>query len=532
MTRKGGKTMRSGITIHKRLALFLMIAVLTFGLCAIAPGEANTQDRCVNLKNLAILDTVILSVNVVNAANDLPEYCRVTGYVLPAIYFEVKLPTSQWNKKFYMAGCGGYCGRVMDRKGFTNAMNYGLKRNYSVATTDMGHWGKSMFDGTWAYNARQKEIDFGYRGTHEVCRVAKEITKAYYGESPAHSYFAGCSNGGRQGMVEAQRYPKDFDGIISGAPALNWMGLVGTHGSWIIQANRGPNGKPIIDHEQLAVISKAVYEKCDGADGVVDGIIVDPQKCSFEAESLLCEGAETENCLTPEQVVTLKKFYGGAKDSSGKQLYPGGLPVGSETFWGLWIIGGKPGPYGGILPALMTMLTNAHLKYTAFEADCSNCSPYSFDFDVDPAKTEYMASILNATSPDLTKFKEAGGKLIMYQGWADPAVTPFMTVAYYQSVVDKMGGLEKSEDFIRLYMIPGMAHCQIPPGVGPDRFDLLAPLEDWVEKGVAPTRVIASQIAKDGKVVRTRPLCVFPKVSKYKGSGSTDDAANFICEDQ
>ena len=524
--------MRSVITHYRRFALVFMIALSLFGPYATPSGATELQDRCAKLKNLAISDAVILTANLVNAANDLPGYCRVTGYVLPAIYFEVKLPTSQWNKKFYMAGCGGYCGRVMDRRGFTNGMNYGLKRNYAVATTDMGHWGKNMFDGAWAYNARQKEIDFGYRGTHEVCGAAKKIIKTFYGESPVHSYFAGCSNGGRQGMVEALRYPKDFDGIISGAPALNWTGLVGTHGSWIIQANRGPDEKPIINNEHLALISKAVYGHCDGVDGVVDGIITDPRKCAFEAETLLCKEDKTDNCLTLEQVVTLKKFYGGAKDSSGKQLYPGGLPMGSETFWDLWIIGGRPGPYGGTLPALMTMLTRDHLKYTAFETDCSHCSPYAFNFDIDPAKMAYMGKILNAASPDLSKFKEAGGKLIMYQGWADPAVTPFMTVAYYESVVDKMGGMEETQRFFRLYMIPGMAHCQIPAGVGPDRFDLLTPLEYWVEKGIAPARIMASQTAKDGKVIRTRPLCVFPKVSKYKGAGSSDDAANFICQDQ
>ena len=522
--------MRHGKSIQRILVLFLMIVASAWGVCAPAWGEFTGRDRCSPLKNLAILDTVILSVSVVDSAGDIPEYCRVTGYVLPSIHFEIRLPTVDWNKKFYMAGCGGYCGRVMDRQGFTNAMNYGLRRNYAVATTDMGHWGKSMFDGTWAYHARQKEIDFGHRGTHEVCRVAKEIIKIYYGESPLHSYFAGCSNGGRQGLMEAIRYPKDFDGIISGAPAFNWTGLVGTHGSWLIQANRGVDGRPIIDHDQLALISKAVYRACDGADGVVDGIIVDPRNCSFDVESLLCKEGQTEGCLSLDQVVALKKFYGGAKDSSGKQLYPGGLPMGSETFWGLWIIGGKPGPYGGVLPALMTLLTQDHLKYTAFETDCPGCSPHAFDFDSDPEKMAYMTDILNATCPDLSRFKEAGGKLIMYQGWADPAVTPFATVAYFQSVVDTVGGLQKTQEFFRLFMVPGMAHCQIPPGVGPDRFDLLTPLEAWVEQGVAPTRVIASQVGKDHKIVRTRPLCVYPEVPKYKGTGSQHDAANFACE--
>jgi len=522
--------MSSLISAFKKVYLALLIVSLLFGLCSNAIAETAAAEQCAAIENLSIQDTHLLNAYVVEAKDDLPEYCRVTGYVLPSIHFEVRLPTSNWNGKFYMAGCGGYCGSVMDRKGFTNAMNYGLYRNYVVATTDMGHWGKSMFDGTWAYNARQKEIDFGYRSTHEVTRAAKEIIKAYYGNGPRHSYFAGCSNGGRQAIMEAIRYPEDFDGIISGAPALDWTGLVGTHGSWIIQANRGVADKPIIDNEHLDLIAKAVYGKCDGIDGLVDGIIVDPTKCPFDPASLLCGESETEDCLTPEQVIALKKFYGGAKDSSGNQLYAGGLPLGSETFWDLWIIGGKPGPYGGVLPALMKLLTNDHLRYTAYETDCPTCTPYDFDFDVDPAKAKNMAAILNATSPDLAKFKKTGGKLIMYQGWADPAVTPFATVDYYESVMEKMGSLENTKDFFILYMVPGMAHCQIPPGVGPDNFDLLTALEDWVEKGVTPTGIIASQLTKEQQVVRTRPLCPYPEVPKYKGAGSTDDAANFNCE--
>lgn len=521
--------MKKKVMTLKSMVVFFAVALFLFGvnIGSQAQSAGTGNENCAKLEDLYLPNTVIINTCMVPAAGDLPEYCRVTGYVLPANHFEVRLPTHSWNEKFYMAGCGGYCGSVMDRPGFTNAMNYGLLRKYAVATTDMGHWGKSMFDGTWAYNARQQEIDFGYRGTHEVTQAAKAIIKAYYGKGPVHSYFAGCSNGGRQALMEAQRYPEDYDGIICGAPALDWTGLVGIHACWIIQANTGKDGKPIIDWDDLALISKAVYERCDQKDGLKDGIVVDPRECDFDPESLLCKGDQKEGCLTAEQVNALKKMYGGAKDSKGNQIYAGGLAMGSETFWGLWVIGGKPGPYGGILPALMSMLADDHIRYTAFETDCPSCTPLGFNFDTDPEKMAYMAKLLNATSPDLKKFNAKGGKMIMYQGWADPAVTPLRTVEYYEGVIKEMGGLEQTQRFCRLYMVPGMAHCNIPPGVGPDQFDLLKPLEDWVEKGIAPEQIAASQTDKEGKVTRTRPLYPYPQVSVYKGSGDVNDAVNF-----
>ncbi len=519
--------MKSKAMLLKSIFVFLALFIFLFGVGIGSQAEGVGNENCAKLEDLYIADTVITNSCLVPAEGDSPEYCRVTGYVLPAIRFEVRLPSKSWNEKFYMAGCGGYCGSVMDRKGFTNAMSYGLIRNYAVATTDMGHWGKSMFDGTWAYNARQQEIDFAHRSTHEVTRVAKEIIKAYYGKGPVHSYFAGCSNGGRQALMEAQRYPEDYDGIIAGAPALDWTGLAGIHGSWIVQANTGKDGKPIIDWDDLDLISKAVYGHCDEKDGLKDGIIVDARKCDFDPASLLCKSDQKEGCLTNDQVNALKKMYSGAKDSKGNQIYPGGLAMGSENFWGLWVIGGKPGPYGGILPALMTMLAGDHIKYTAFETDCSSCTPLGFNFDTDPEKMAYMANVLNATSPDLKKFNAKGGKMIMYQGWADPAVTPLRTIEYYESVIKEMGGLEETKRFFRFYMVPGMAHCNIPPGVGPDQFDLLTPLENWVEKGIAPEQIVASQTDKEGHVTRTRPLYPYPHVSAYKGTGDVNDSANF-----
>ena len=517
--------MRKRSAVFGVLAFASIFAFLILGTSWAAEGMESGQGACAKLTHLVIADTYIISAVLVPADQDLPEYCQVRGYVSPAINFEVRLPASNWNDKFYMAGCGGYCGQVLaDRPGFTNAPNYGLRRNYAVACTDSGHWGSAVYDGTWAYYNRQGEIDWGYRSIHEVQRVARAVIKAYYGKNPDYAYFAGCSTGGRQAVMEAWKYPDDFDGIIAGAPALDYTGLVATFFSWVVQANRDPEGKTILDHSKLKLLIDAVYQECDAIDGLKDGIIDDPRKCTFDPESLLCHGSETEPCLTPEQVVALKKLYSGPKNSAGMQLYPGGLPYGSEPFWSLWVTG------SGKNPGLIELFNINFLKYMAFETDPdSSYDHYKFNFDSDPPKLAFMGEIYNATNPDLSKFREKGGKLILYHGWADSIVTPLFTINYYESVIDKMGGLEQTQDFFRLFMVPGMDHCSILPGKGPDDFDVLTALENWVEKDVAPERIVASKLSADKEVIRTRPLCPYPRISKYKGTGSVDSADNFTC---
>ena len=520
--------MKSKVCFGRIAGTFFLLSLLTLAISTIAVGETLPKCECSQLTNLKIASTNLISATIIPAGNGLPEYCRVTGYVRPSINFEVRLPTSIWNDKFLLGGCGGNCGNVdADRPGITNSINYALKRNYAVAAHDSGHWGPNIFDAVWAYNNRQLEIDWAYRAVHEMARLPKELIKAYYGKAPDYSYFAGCSTGGRQAAMEAQRFPEDFDGIICGAPDLNDTGLL-TLLTWFYQANRDNGGKRILHQSKLKLISDAIYAECDGKDGLVDGTIDDPRKCNFKPESLLCQGAPTDNCLTPEEVVVLKKFYEGVKDSSGKQLFPGGLPYGSEPFWFLWVIG------KGDAPSLNDMFCEHGLKYKLFEKDPgSTYSPMDFNFDRDPPRIEFMGKIYNATNPDLSKFKKKGGKLLMYHGWADSIVNPFYTIEYYESVVKKMGGLEETQDFFRLFMVPGMDHCSILPGKGPDQFDFLTALENWVETDQAPDKIIGSQLDKDKKkVVRTRPMCPYPKAAKYKGPGSLDDAANFICADQ
>ncbi|UCD77599.1 MAG: tannase/feruloyl esterase family alpha/beta hydrolase, partial [Desulfobacterales bacterium] len=469
------------------------------------------------------------SSTVVPAADGAPEYCRVLGYVRPAINFEIRLPTD-WNGKFYMAGCGGYCGTLdSDRPGFINAMAYALPRGYAISTMDSGHWGSSVLDGRWAYHNPVAEVDWAYRAVHETQHATKAVIEAYYGKRPEKSYFQGCSTGGRMALMEAWRFPEDFDGIICGAPAMDYTGLVGTFFAWLVQANTNPEGKDIITPAKVDLIRKAVYERCDKLDGIADGVIDDPRKCDFDPASLRCPpGTSADDCLTEEMTNTLEAWYGGARDSAGKQLYPGGIPKGSEPYWWLWLTGNEKG--GG---RLIPLFSANFLSYMAFRDDPGpDYTPMDFDFDNDPEALEYMAAIYNSDNPDLSKFKEHGGKLLLWHGWADAIVTPQKTVDYYEEVLSKMGGESKTKEFFRLFMIPGVDHCGLlsGPGINQMGFDPLSALEAWVEKGTPPESLLATKKGTKDETLWTRPLCPYPQVAKYKGSGDINDAANFQCE--
>lgn len=376
-------------------------------------GTAHAQPGgdCGALGNLKIEDTNLLSAAIVPAGGGLSEYCRVLGYVRPAINFEVRMPTREWNGKLYMAGCGGFCGKLdSDDDGFANAMNYGLARNYAAVTMDSGHWGASGLDGRWAYNNRVAENDFGWRAVTETARVAKALLKTYYGAEQKKAYFAGRSTGGRMANMEAHKFPNDFDGIISGAPALDPTGLETFH-AWLVQANTGPDGGDILQKQKVALIRDKVYEACDAKDGLKDGLIDDPRACDFKPASLRCRAGDGADCLTAAEVGVLEKWYVGARDSKGRQLYPGGVSLGSEPFWPLWLTGLEKG--GG---RLAQRLNAEFLRYMAFADDPGESySAAQFNFDTDPPRLATMAAIYNATAPDLSAFKARGFRLLGWQ---------------------------------------------------------------------------------------------------------------------
>jgi hypothetical protein len=459
---------------------------------------------------------------LVAATPQAPEHCDVRGVIAPEAKFAVKLP-SNWNNRFYMVGGGGYAGTISH-----GPMNTGLQKGYATASTDTGHDAAKEPLATFANpgpnnpHADRKVLDYAYLAVHNTAVLAKQIIKAYYGSAPQYSYWVGCSTGGRQGLMEAQRYPEDFDGYVIGAPVLKISGEQ-MRGIWNAQAVTAEPGRLAV--EKLPLLAAAVYKKCDGVDGVNDNLIADPRRCSFDPAVDLpkCAGdVDAKDCFTTGQITGLKKVYGGVRTAKGTLLYPG-QPLGAEVAppggRSAWIgsIGAEPGAGLAFGETFMRFMTRPPLG--------PEWNYKSFNFDTDPAKLAAISKMIDATNPDLTRIKKRGGKIIHYHGWADGLVNAQVSVDYYESVQKKLGTKQTGE-FYKLYMIPGMFHCA--GGVGCDRADWFAPLVEWVEKGVAPS-VIAGARVQQGVTVITRPHCPYPEVARYKGSGEVSKAENFTC---
>jgi len=487
---------------------------------AVKPKRA--EAGCGALVSLTGYEFSVETAALVPASGDLPEYCHITGQILPEVRFELSLPAS-WNNRFYMFGNGGYAGETLSTQGRVNTRNTALKARFAVAQTNTGHDAAIEPFGTFAVN-RQKLLDYAFRAVHVTAETSKKIIREYYGAAPARSYFDGCSTGGRQGLISAQRFPDDFDGIVVGAPVLNFTGTMTNYVSMVRALEAAP-----VPLEKLKIIAERVYAKCDGSDGLVDGLISDPRRCDFDpAKDLpVCAGdVDGKDCFTAAQVRALNAVYRGA-ESGGKRIF-WGQPVGAEigapaqSIWANWII--SPSPPGR---TISYNFAETFFRYLAFPKPDPNYDLKSFNLETDLPRLQAISDILDAKNPDLTRFKTRGGKIVMYFGWADTALNPLMGVDYYEKVSARFG--PSTTDFFRLFMVPGMAHCR--GGVGTDQCDFLTALIEWVEKGVAPNQIGASQ-SRDGKVVRTRPLCPYPQVAKYKGAGTPDDAQSFVCENQ
>jgi len=461
----------------------------------------------------------------------LPPFCRVIARAHPSadsdIVIEVWLPLEKWNGKLQGLANGGFAGAI-------NYLELGasLQHGYVATGTDTGHTG-SPIDAAWALGHPEKIIDFGYRGIHEMTRVAKLLIPQFYGSAPKRSYFAGCSDGGREALMEAQRYPEDYDGILAGAPANYWTGLLSL-AVVDTQALTATSGS-FIPAAKIGTIGKSVVAACDKFDGVADGVLNDPRQCHFDPASIECrEGADSNDCLTAPQVTALKTIYAGIKDASGQIIFPGYLPGAEEGpgGWGVWITG--PAPAKSLM-AYFGLGYYANMVYDNKDWDYKT-------FAIDPGlktATQRTAEVLNAVNPDLSAFRSRGGKLILYHGWNDPAIPALNTVNYYESVIRKMGR-SPAESFTRLYMVPGMQHCG--GGPGPENFgealdatstdpqhNIRITLENWVEKGTAPSSFVVSKAATASSPEITRPLCPYPQSAKYKGSGDPNKAENFTC---
>ena len=441
--------------------------------------------------------------------NMLPAFCRVTATLAPSsdsdIKIEVWMPAAHWNGKYLGIGNSGWAGTIS-----IQALAGALGRGYAVAATDTGHTSR---DGSFAFNHPEKLIDFSYRAVHEMTVQAKALVNAYYGKAPSASYWDGCSTGGRQGLKEAQRYPADYDGIIAGTPT-NYMTHMLAQSLWVAHATLKDSAS-YIPEEKYALIHKAVLDACDSLDGVKDGVIDDPTRCHFDTKTIQCGADDAPACLTAAQVEATRKIYGSVKNPrTGVEIFPG-LEPGSELGWAG--LAGGPNP--------MSIATD-YFKYVVFKNLAWDFRMFDFDKDVALADTMDNGAD-NATDPNLKAFFTRGGKLLIYHGWNDPLVAPRNSINYYTSVANALGGAANVNDSMRLFMVPGMGHCV--GGDGPSNFDKLTVIEQWVEHKKAPDQIVASHIT-NGAVDRTRPLCPYPLVAVYSGTGSTNDAANFACK--
>lgn len=515
----------------------LLALSLSLVLGAPAPGSGGQSVDCsvAALQAKAPRGTTITAAAIVPAEGGRPQYCRVEGHAASPgneVNFRLALPDG-WNGKFLFQGVGGLGGTIAN-------LDSSLARGYAAASTDTGHLAS---DPTWGAN-RAKEIDYGHRGTHVTAVASKALTASFYAKPVQYAYFNGCSNGGRQAMMEVQRYPDDFDGVIGGHPATGTPMQVGRA---IVYQHMLASPENLLTTETIELLDRATLAACDKTDGLVDGLVTNPSACSFNVDTLACptsaqgasadkKGADGPDCLTPGQVTTVKKIYAGAKTADGK-TYVSGFPPGHEggaTGWRAWIAGAVPPAkqadgtlaYEGTRLPSGYGLMEPNFRFLALDADDPSFSWKVLNLDRDLPRLKTMTEILSPLDPDLRPFRKSGGKLIMYHGWSDPGISAAGTVAYYDQMVTAVGGQNAADSFARLYMVPGMHHCG--GGPGPNSFDMLPVLEAWVEKGVAPATVLASRIV-DGKTERTRPLCPHPQVARYSGNGSIDEAASFAC---
>lgn len=487
------------------------------------------------LADLPEAPTSIMQAQIVAAHDGVPEVCQVNGIVAPSIQFELRMPTTAWNGRFMHYGCGGACGII-----YRPQLEEPLARGYAVVSSDMGHTGAPN-NWVFAYANVQALIDFSYRATHVVTMAAKEVVKATYGLPAKFSYMYGCSTGGIQGQIEAQRYPHDFDGIVSGSP-LYANGP--SYTEYAVRANLDRNGNGIFDPAKLPLLRKAVLAQCDAKDGLEDGLLQDPRRCEFDPAILQCKsGADGKSCLSAAEVAVARRIYAGPVTPEGKSTGYGwaGMTPGSEYEWYPGLIGGKGKPHVRTLWQEYDF-GNGVYPLTAATLD----KPYGFDDDYTAARgsATYPGGTLNwlrwAGNPDLRRFRDAGGKIITWHGWDDGETAPGASVDYHETVTRTMGGVAETQKFSRLFMLPGVAHCRRGPGG--DAVDWLTAIENWVERGQAPDQVTVHHLTKEqnylglprpryplpaGSFDRTRPVYPYPLIARYSGQGDPNLAANW-----
>ncbi len=493
---------------------------------------------CASLLNVTNFRHAVVSARVIPARNRVPEHCRVLGMIRPEIRFIVNLPT-RWNERFLMLGGGGWVGFPPEDPYVLRQQETGLGRNFATAYTDTGHDRFVKEGATFLYQDLEAEVDFGFRAVHLTTLTAKTIIEAYYGTAARFSYFMGCSTGGRQAMVSTQRFPSDYDGVVAGAPVFDFTGL-------LLQLRHAVEAleKVEITPARLAILGETIYEQCDKIDGLADRVLEDPRRCDFDPGAHLprCGAASRpDGCFTDLQIEGLKQLYGPLV-VAGERIHPG-IPLGAEikgranatlsgsataSGWNPRLMNTRGVNLAGqIIPPGRPMMEQRvldWLRYVAFEQDDPNRHWKEFDLARDLDKVTQTRMIMDGTDPDLQALAKSGGKLLVYHGWSDTGANPLRTAEYFDEVYETMG--TAGRDTARLFMVPGMFHCA--GGSNVDRMDTISALIQWVEGGQAPDRLTAARV-EGGKVTRTRPICAYPDVARYRGSGSVDEAVNFDC---
>lgn len=463
------------------------------------------------------------SAVAVLSASPIKQYCQVLGYVAPQNKFELRLPLpSQWNQRFHLTPCAGFCGAVIG-----SACNQSLARGYASVTGNGGHDGGPGFDGVWAANSPNLQEDFAWRHNHVITVAAKAITTMFYGQPIARSYMSGCSKGGHAVLMEAQRFPDDFDGLMPIAPVYDFVGRV-IAGAWWAQAVSDKEGGSVLDRAAADTVQKSVLARCGAQAGVDEGLVTDPLSCDWKPEMVACASSNGgSSCLTPRQVDAVRRMMSPAVNSKGQVIYAYPDIAGTATEWAPWHYPGGPTPTSPSAYANF-ILHDQFLRFMADPTVRHGVDPLKFDFNRDPRSLARATKLYNATSFDLRAFKARGGKMLMWHGLSDAAIIATSSIGYYEGVEKLMGGRAQTQDFFRLFLVPGVHHCGGGPGL--TGFDALTLLENWVEQGQPPDRLIASRAA-NGVTERTRPIFPYPLLARYSGSGDPKQASSYVPSD-
>jgi hypothetical protein len=503
-------------------------------LAAASPTIPATM-TCSALATLPSLVTIPGNPTSIDTATDVaasgtnPEYCDIKGMIAPQTHFEMKLPDKTWQGRYLQNGCGGYCGAV-SAQSFPQPCDTELGGDFAMATDDEGHTSDSGIGGAglFAFNSQDLRQEYGYESEHSLAVVAKAIIKDFYGVGPNYSYFDGCSDGGREAMEVAERYPTDFNGIIAGAPEIIAGPLNAELQTWDYKVNIGPNGNAILTSAQMTLLHNAVITACQGDDGVPgDGIITDPRDCNFSPQSLVCQNGATTGCLTSAQAKVAEEIYQGPVDAQGRHLYPGGLTLGSESSWAGFQIPVQPStaPVPATNALVYSGLSLPYLRFMLNAPGQLGPDPSQWQFTDQGFRSMFpAANVQDAMSTDLSAFRRHGGKLIIWQGWADQAIPTYGTVDYYEDLAGRNGGYTSTQKFARMFLFPTVAHCG--GGYAASSFDLVYPMVQWVENRTAPSQITATDTVNSATV--TRPVYPYPEVPQYNGNNEpTNEASSF-----